>query len=125
MKMKKITNPKWMKLLKVLHLLGMILLCAGLLGAKLLLLQPDPDLPTVALLGANFTRNGGILLLGTGLIYNLFTRYGVKRMWIVLKWVATAALIAISVLLPASVLIVAVQLLLLLFMIAASVYKWQ
>ena len=75
MKMKKITNPKWMKLLKVLHLLGMILLCVGLLGAKVLLLQPDPDLPTVALLGANFTRNGGILLLGTGLIYNLFTRY--------------------------------------------------
>ena len=76
MKMKKITNPKWMRLLKILHLLGMVILCTGLLGTKLLQIQSHPDLQTVAILGANFTRNGGILVLGTGLIYNLFTRYG-------------------------------------------------
>lgn len=35
MKMKKITNPKWMKLL---HLLD-----AGLLGASAAQLQPEPD----------------------------------------------------------------------------------
>ena len=42
MKMKKITNPKWMKLLKILHLLGMVLLCTGLLGTELLQIQSHP-----------------------------------------------------------------------------------
>ena len=125
MKMKKITNPKWMRLLKILHLLGMVILCTGLLGTKLLQIQSHPDLQTVAILGANFTRNGGILVLGAGLIYNLFTRYGFKRMWIILKWAATIVLVAVSVLLPASIPLIVMQLCLLLFMIVLSVYKWQ
>lgn len=43
MKMKKITNPKWMKRLKLLHLLGAMLLCTGLLGASAAWLEPEPD----------------------------------------------------------------------------------
>ena len=122
--MKKITNPKWMKLLKVVHLLGMLLLCTGMLATTALQMQPDAQ-SMVFNFGGNFTRNGGILLLGTGLVYNLFTRYGWNRLWIVLKWVATIVLIVVSVTLPASMVLIAIQLFLLAAITTVSVYKWQ
>lgn len=122
--MKKITNPKWMKLLKVVHLLGMLLLCTGMLATTALQMQSDAQ-SMVFNFGGNFTRNGGILLLGTGLVYNLFTRYGWNRLWIVLKWVATIVLIVVSVTLPASMMLIAIQLFLLAAITTVSVYKWQ
>ncbi len=88
--MKKITNPNGMKLLKLLHVWGTVL-----------------------------------LLLATGLIYNGFTRYGWKRLWIVLKWVATALLIAVSVMGQSAAVVLAVQLAILAAMVVLSVYKWQ
>lgn len=122
--MKKITNPKWMKLLKVVHLLGMLLLCTGMLATTALQMQSDAQ-SMVFNFGGNFTRNGGILLLGTGLVYNLFTRYGWNRLWIVLKWVATIVLIVVSVTLPASMMLIVIQLFLLAAITTVSVYKWQ
>lgn len=125
MKMKKITNPKWMKRLKLLHLLGTMLLCTGLLGASAAWLAPEPDQQLIAFFTLQFTRNGGILLLATGLIYNLFTGYGFKRLWIVLKWIATVLLIAVSVGLRSSALVLPIQLALLAVIMVLSVYKWQ
>lgn len=125
MKMKKITNPKWMKLLKLLHLLGAALLCAGLLGASAAQLQPEPDWQLITFFGMHFTRNGGILLLATGLIYNLFTRYGFKGLWIMLKWIATIVLVVVSVVWRASAFVLLIQLVLLAVIMALSVYKWQ
>ncbi len=123
--MKKITNPNGMKLLKLLHVWGTVLLCVGLLGASVVSLQPEPDQQLLAVFGAYFTRNGGILLLATGLIYNGFTRYGWKRLWIVLKWVATVLLIAVSVMGQSAAVVLAVQLAILAAMVVLSVYKWQ
>lgn len=125
MKMKKITNAKWMKLLKLLHLLGTVLLCTGLLGASAVWLQPEPNQQLIAFLGMHFTRNGGILLIVTGLIYNLFTGYGFKRLWIVLKWIATVLLVVVSVILQSSALLLPIQLALLVVILVLSVYKWQ
>ena len=122
--MKKIIRPKWMKLLKVLHLLGMLLLCTGMLATTALQMQPAAQ--SIAFnFGGNFTRNGGILLLGTGLVYNLFTRYGWKQRWIISKWAATIVLIAVSVTVQATTVLFMLQLFLLLTITVLSVYKWQ
>lgn len=125
MKMKKITNPNGMKLLRLLHLLGTMLLCAGLLGSSAASLQTEPDLQLIEFLGAGFTRSGGILLLATGLAYQLFTRYGGKRLWVILKWVATFLLIGVSVAARPAALTLCLQLALLTGLLALSVYKWQ
>lgn len=122
--MKKMMNPKWMKLLKVFHLLGMALLCIGLLGTSLVLLQQEPDGQLLAWLQTGFMRSGGIFVMATGLIYNIFTRYGFKRRWILGKWVVTVLLFAVSFLLPPSFGVVALQMGLLFVIILLSVYKW-
>lgn len=122
--MKKITNVKWMRLLKVLHLLGMALLCAGLLGMSLASMQQKADAQLIAWFNLGFMRSGGALLIATALIYHVFTRYGFKRRWILGKWIATICLFAVSFLLPPSLGLVAVQLSLLLIIILLSVYKW-
>ena len=122
--MKKMMNPKWMKLLKVFHLLGMALLCIGLLGTSLVLLQQEPDEQLLAWLQTGFMSSGGIFVMATGLIYNIFTRYGFKRRWILGKWVVTVLLFAVSFLLPPSFGVVALQLGLLFVIILLSVYKW-
>lgn len=122
--MKKMMNPKWMKLLKVFHLLGMALLCIGLLGTSLVLLQQEPDEQLLAWLQTGFMRSGGLFVMATGLIYNIFTRYGFKRRWILGKWVVTVLLFAVSFLLPPSFGVVALQLGLLFVIILLSVYKW-
>lgn len=123
--MKNLTNPNWIRLLKLLHVWGTVLLCAGLLGAGVVSLQPEPDQQLLDAFGAYFTRSGGILLLATGLIYSGFTRYGWKRLWIALKWVATALLIAVSVVGQPPAVVLAAQLALLTAIVALSVYKWQ
>lgn len=122
--MKKMMNPKWMKLLKVFHLLGMALLCIGLLGTSLVLLQQEPDEQLLAWLQTGFMSSGGLFVMATGLIYNIFTRYGFKRRWILGKWVVTVLLFAVSFLLPPSFGVVALQLGLLFVIILLSVYKW-
>lgn len=122
--MKKMMNPKWMKLLKVFHLLGMALLCIGLLGTSLVLLQQEPDGQLLAWLQTGFMSSGGIFVMATGLIYNIFTRYGFKRRWILGKWVVTVLLFAVSFLLPPSFGVVALQMGLLFVIILLSVYKW-
>lgn len=122
--MKKMMNPKWMKLLKVFHLLGMVLLCIGLLGTSLVLLQQEPDGQLLAWLQTGFMSSGGIFVMATGLIYNIFTRYGFKRRWILGKWVVTVLLFAVSFLLPPSFGVVALQMGLLFVIILLSVYKW-
>lgn len=76
--MKKITNVKWMRLLKVLHLLGMALLCAGLLWMSLASMQQKADIQLIAWFNLGFMRSGGVLLVATALIYHVFTRYGFK-----------------------------------------------
>lgn len=120
----KMMNPKWMKLLKVFHLLGMALLCIGLLGTSLVLLQQEPDGQLLAWLQTGFMSSGGIFVMATGLIYNIFTRYGFKRRWILGKWVVTVLLFAVSFLLPPSFGVVALQMGLLFVIILLSVYKW-
>lgn len=120
----KMMNPKWMKLLKVFHLLGMVLLCIGLLGTSLVLLQQEPDGQLLAWLQTGFMSSGGIFVMATGLIYNIFTRYGFKRRWILGKWVVTVLLFAVSFLLPPSFGVVALQMGLLFVIILLSVYKW-
>ena len=122
--MKKMMNPKWMKLLKVFHLLGMALLCIGLLGTSLVLLQQEPDGQLLAWLQTGFMSSGGIFVMATGLIYNIFTRYGFKRRWILGKWVVTVLLFAVSFLLPPSFGVVALQMGLLFVIILLAVYKW-
>ncbi len=122
--MKKMMNPKWMKLLKVFHLLGMALLCIGLLGTSLVLLQQEPDGQLLAWLQTGFMSSGGIFVMATGLIYNIFTRYGFKRRWILGKWVVTVLLFAVSFLLPPFFGVVALQMGLLFVIILLSVYKW-
>lgn len=65
------------------------------------------------------------MLLATGLIYNLFTRYGFKGFWIMLKWIATIVLVVVSVVWRIAAFVLPIQLVLLAVIMVLSVYKWQ
>lgn len=102
-----------------------ILWCGGTVCLSAFLFQESFTPEILHVIDRYVIIPGAILLMGTGIIYNLFTQYGLWRSWIKLKWVIMLFLVWTGIFLPAQKALAVVQLVLMGVLILLSIFRWQ